>query len=245
MKNLTLNNLSKKYLEEKKGSSKISPSKEGKIRFDLAEGLWESSELASLPDRSSTALKKELSEFFSVNTTNISIHSGADEIIEMIPRIYLNPGEKAIVLVPTFDRLISTNKKMGAEIILFELDAERNFRLDEDGYHKLAVMIEENNPKILWICSPNNPTGQAIETKYIDHIASKFPDTLIAVDEAYQEYNSLNPNDSAVSLINKYDNLLVIRSFSKAFALAGVRVGSVISNSEIISEIENFRTMYN
>jgi len=245
MTNPTLNNSSKLYLEVKKSSSKISPSKEGKVRFDLAEGLWEKSELASLPDRSSTALKKELSSFLNVNTSNLSIHSGADEIIEMIPRMYLNPGERVVILVPTFDRLLSTNKKVGAETILFELDKAKNFRLDEDGYLRLLSIIEKNGPKILWLCSPNNPTGQVIENEYIGRLASKFPDTLIVVDEAYQEYSSLNPKESAVSLLSKHNNLLVIRSFSKAFALAGARVGCAISNPEMISKIENFRTMYN
>lgn len=245
MKNLILNNSSKAYLEEKRKSSKNSLSKEGKIRFDLAEGLWESSKLASLPDRSSTALKKELSNFLSVDSSNLSIHAGADEIIEIIPRIYLNPGDKVVVLVPTFEGLLTTNKKVGAQTILFELEKVKNFRFDEDGFLRLIALIKKDNPKIVWICSPNNPTGQVIENEYIDRLASKFSDTLIIVDEAYQEYRSLNPKDSAVSLVNNYGNLLVIRSFSKAFALAGMRVGSVISNPEIISEIENFRTMFN
>ena len=86
MKNPTLNNSSKTYLEEKRGSSKISPSKEGKIRFDLAEGLWEKSDLASLPDRTSSKLKDKLSNFLNLDSSNLSIHAGADEIIEIIPR---------------------------------------------------------------------------------------------------------------------------------------------------------------
>ena len=245
MKNLTLNNSSKTYLEEKKVSSRISLSKEGKIRFDLAEGLWEKSDLAPLPDRSSASLKNKLSNFFKTDASNLSIHAGADEIIEIIPRMYLDLNDRAIVIVPTFDRLLATNKKVGAEVINFELSTTKNFRLEEEEYQGLEIAIKTKKPKIIWMCTPNNPTGQTIDLKFIDKISGNFPDILIVIDEAYQEYSSLNPEESAVSLLSKHDNLLIIRSFSKAFALAGARLGCAISSPEIISEIENFRTMFN
>ncbi|HCX25783.1 MAG: Histidinol-phosphate aminotransferase [Candidatus Collierbacteria bacterium GW2011_GWB1_45_35] len=245
MKNPTLNNSSKTYLEEKRGSSKISPSKEGKIRFDLAEGLWEKSDLASLPDRTSSKLKDKLSNFLNLDSSNLSIHAGADEIIEIIPRMYLDRDDRVIVIVPTFDRLLATNKKVGAEVINFELSATKNFRFEDEEYQNLEVAIKSKKPKIIWMCTPNNPTGQIIDLQFIDKIAGESPDILIVVDEAYQEYSSLNPKESAVSLLSKHNNLLVIRSFSKAFALAGARVGCAISNPEMISKIENFRTMFN
>ena len=245
MKNQILSNLAKDYFKYKNKYRHLSVSKDGKKRFDLAEGLWSKNKIAQLPDRNSSQLKKVLAIFLGIKPENISVFAGADEIIEIIPRLYLNPKQRVMVIVPTFERLITTNIKAGAKVVSFKLNQETNFKLEESNASKLIEIVSKDSTKLVWICTPNNPTGQTINLGVIEKIARSVPKSLVIINEVYQEYFSLDNKDSAVSLINKFPNLIVIRSFSKAFGLAGVRVGYVVADSEIISQFENFRTMYN
>lgn len=240
-----MNNSAKQYLENKKKGGRTSYPKDKKLRFDLAEGLWEKSKLASLPDRSSQAAKNAVGKFLNVRPAQVSVFAGADDAIEIIPRIYLNPRDSAVVITPVFDRVISTNQKAGARVVLFRLAGSRNFELGDEDLGRLQSVIEEKSPKITWFCSPNNPTGQVIEKKYIEKIAKRFPKMLVVVDEAYQEYFSMSPKDSSVALVNKHKNIVVLRSFSKAFGLAGVRAGCVVGDEREIAKFENYRTMFN
>ena len=245
MKSPTLNNSTKRYLEDK--AKKIRPScpKDRMMRFDLAEGLWEKSKIASLPDRTAIAVKAAVGKFLKVRPSQISVFAGADEVLEIIPRIYLNQKEPIVVITPVFDRVITTNTKVGARVLSFPLKESNNFKFRSEDLKSLRLQVEKESPQIVWFCSPNNPTGQVVDKEYIQKIARGFPGVLVVVDEAYQEYFSLSPTKSSVSIVDKCNNLIVIRSFSKAFGLAGARIGYVVSNEHEISRFENYRTMFN
>lgn len=258
MKNLTLNNSSKKYFEYLDSQKKSKTSKDGKIRFDVAEGLFDIpqrfsnklgeidlSSISSLPDRNSSELRVALAKFLCVNVENISVFSGSDEIIEIIPRLYLDSVDTSLCIVPTFSRMIISSKKVGAKVEMYSLGKENKFRLEGKVLEKFIEKIKRVSPKIVWICSPNNPTGIVTSLDQIKGLIDTFPGVLFVINEVYQEYFSLDPQKSAVSLISKNSNLLVIRSFSKAFGLAGVRIGYVVGSADRISEIDKFRTMYN
>lgn len=251
-----LNKNAKKYFDSSKSS--VSIDKSGKIRLDLAEGFFEPplglvsklgeigpNEISSLPDMNCSNLKSTIGEFLAILPENISVFSGSDEAIEIIPRIYLNEKEISLCLVPTFSRMISSPRKVGAKVELFPLKRVEGYRVSAKSFSQLSMYIDKLKPKILWICSPNNPTGVIVDLKLIKKLLSMFPKTLFVVNEVYQEFYSLNHNKSAVSLIKSRRNLLVIRSFSKAFGLAGVRVGYVVAHRSRASEIERFRTKYN
>lgn len=245
MKSPILNKQTEGYLGFKKKQSHYTIIKEGRLRFDLAEGLWSKNKEAPLPDRNSLQLKNALSNFLHLKLENISVFAGADEIIEIIPRLYLSPGDSVMVIVPTFERLITTNIKAGARIIPFILSPIDSFQFSKPDLNKLIEISKKEAIKVMWICTPNNPTGQIIDQKYIKEIALNLKDTLIVIDEAYQEFISLHPRNSAVNLVNTLSNILVIRSFSKAFGLAGARVAYATSSADIVSNLEKYRTMYN
>ncbi len=245
MRSPTLNNSSTNYLKIKSEKYRPSPSKEGKLRFDLAEGLWEKGSIATLPDRTSSSLKKALSKYLDVSVTNISTFSGADEIIELIPRLYVGSEDNVMVITPTFERLLTTNLKVGAKVISFPLSSAYNFSLTKHTLNSFLETVKKVSPKVIWLSNPNNPTGRVISKKDIEIIAKKFPSILIVIDEAYQEYFSFDNADSLTSSINKFPNILVIRTFSKALGLASVRVGYLVASQEVISIVEKTRTMYN
>lgn len=258
MKNQILNNSTKDYLIYCQLQRHLNISKVGKIRLDLAEGLFHIPEnfsknistlkicdYSSLPDRDCKDLKCSISKFLKVKSENLSIFSGSDEIIEIIPRMYLQSGDASLSIVPTFSRLIDSSRKVGAKIELFKLGVDSKFKLNLKTFINLNKTIKSVKPKVVWLCTPNNPTGIITSLDKIQLLAKRFPDTLFVINEVYQEYYSLNPKKSAVSLISTYSNLLVIRSFSKAFGLAGARIGYVVGSSSRISEFEKFRTMYN
>lgn len=252
---IMINKTTKTYLESIKSSGSVE--KLGKIRFDLAEGMFEPSRrlvlklreielnaITALPDKTSKFLKLAIGKFLSVLPENISIFSGADEAIEIIPRMYLDKNEVSLCLVPTFSRMITSPMKVGAKVELFPLKRINGYGISDKSFNQLIKCISRLRPKVLWICSPNNPTGVVVDLKLTKRLIGTFPKTLFVINEVYQEFYSLDHKKSAVSLHDK-PNVLVIRSFSKAFGLAGMRVGYVVGHQSRILEFEEFRTMYN
>ena len=226
-------------------------------RYDLAEGMFPPSpavietlgtfspqELSALPDRNSTQVRTAVAKFLGLAEDNIAVFGGADEIIEILPRMFVASGDNIIVVAPTFDRLIKTNQKSGGEVLTFNLKSSKNFELDDEAMEDLEKLIKESNPKLVWVCSPNNPTGVVVNIQLVGKLSSNHPETVFVVDEAYQEYFSLHPEQSASSLVNNNDNIVVIRSFSKAFGLAGVRIGYLVSSPLIATAIRKYQTMF-
>ena len=115
---------------------------------------------------------------------------------------------------------------------------EENFSLGENFCLRVEKMIKQLNPQVIWLCSPNNPTGETINPKLVARIAQKTKG-LVVVDEAYQEIFDPENKFSAVKLIKEHKNILVTKSFSKAFGLAGIRVGMCIANSKIAKALES------
>jgi histidinol-phosphate aminotransferase len=201
--NISTSTAASRFFEYKVDQKKRSISKIGKIRFDLAEGLRsEEKKYATLPDCQSISLRKDLSIFLNVAVENISIFAGADEIIEMIPRLYLDVDKMALVIVPTFERMIATNYKAGGFVEPFSLKAENNFKISDEDIVEITTRANVIDARIIWVCTPNNPTGQVTSLDKISSIARKNPSRLIVVNEVYQEYFSCDSEKSAVTLVN-------------------------------------------
>ncbi len=245
MSNLSFSNAAQQFFEYKNVQKKEGVSKNDRLRFDLAEGQnCDDQKYASLPDRQSLGLKQTLSAFLNVPLNTISIFAGADEIIEILPRLYLNPGESTLTVVPTFERMIATNYKVGGSPSLYSLKSENDFEMTDTDIVEMTIKANETDAKIIWLCTPNNPTGKVISLDHISQIAKENSSRLIVVNEVYQEYYSDFPEKSASSLIRDFPNILVIRSFSKAFGLAGARIGYVIASEKMIVSLELLKTMF-
>ncbi|QDO84463.1 histidinol-phosphate transaminase [Shewanella psychropiezotolerans] len=148
---------------------------------------------------------------------------GADEAIELLIRTFCTPGKDSIACFgPTYGMYAISAKTFNVGVNALSLTGD--YQLPQD----IAARI--GNTKLVFICNPNNPTGTVIDKASIERVITQLPDTLVVVDEAYIEFC---PDYSVADLIEKYDNLVVLRTLSKAFALAGARCGFMLASPSI------------
>ena len=207
----------------------------------VAEAIANSADKAFLyPDDSMFELKDALSSKFAVTDKNIIIGAGSDQVLEFISRALLMPDDKVLISRVTFAMYEIYAKQMGAKIIR---TPSYQHRVDE-----FISAYQEHKPKIIYLCTPNNPTGDAtLKEDVLKIIDAVEEDTLIVVDGAYMEYASakdkryeITPND----LIN-FPNVIYLGTFSKAYGLGGMRVGYGIANSNIINILSKMRPPFN
>jgi len=196
--------------------------------------------LAIYPDGNATALKEALSEKLNVSTDKILIPSGSDEMIDLISKTYISPGDEVIMADITFPRYIATTKMMGGTPVIVPL---KDFTFDLEGILEKIT----DKTKLIWICNPNNPTGTMVTEAELVKFFDKVPENvLIAYDEAYREFVTRDdyPMDS-IKFVEKYPNILVMRTFSKAYGLAGIRVAYTVGTPDIIENINKVRGPFN
>lgn len=197
-------------------------------------------DLSIYPDGNATELKEELSKSLGVNPNEILPTSGLDEMIDLIAKSYVNKGDEVIMADITFPRYIQTTEMMGGIPVIVPL---KDFTFDLDGI--LSKITDKT--KIIWICNPNNPTGTIVTEKQMLDFFDNVPSNIMVVyDEAYREYVTSEeyPHDS-IKFLKNYPNLLIMRTFSKVYGLAGLRVGYTIGNSEILENINKVRGPFN
>lgn len=170
-----------------------------------------------------------------INKDNIIVTRGADEGIEIIIKSFCEPQiDKVMTFPPTYGMYEVSSILNNVDVMQIPLD--KNFGIN------LEQLLEYNEvPKLIFICNPNNPTGNLISRKTIQRIISHFNDSLIVVDEAYIDFNLKN---TSLYLIKKYNNLIILRTLSKAFSLAGIRCGFIISNPKMINFLKKVIAPY-
>ena len=151
---------------------------------------------------------------------------GADEIIDVLAKTFINPDDEFIVPLPSYMYYEYLLKQYGAKPVYARWDLDKNALDVESIYDKITPKT-----KMIFLCSPNNPTGTLIDRNDLIRIASDNPDILIVIDEAYFEYSEVTNKD----LINEYDNIFIIRTMSKVLGLAGMRIGYGLACEEIMS----------
>ncbi len=197
--------------------------------------------MALYPDDSMTKLKHALSKRHGVSDENIIIGSGSDQIIEFAIHAKASSNTKILMNSITFAMYEIYAKHIGAQVI--RTSSEHH---DLDQFYALYV---KEKPEIIFLCTPNNPTGDAIDAKELFDFLSKIDhDTLVVVDGAYMEYaigkdaqKKVDPKE----LIEKFENVLYLGTFSKAYGLGGMRVGYGIANTKIIKELYKLRPPFN
>lgn len=171
-------------------------------------------------------LTKLIADYVKVNSENILISDGCDGCLEMIAKTFISKNDNVLIPIPTFHRYEFHTKLMGGNCIFIEM---KDFLFDADLILKEA---EESKAKIIFICNPNNPTGIEIDKKEKIKLIKNFSG-LVVVDEALADITSINGSN----LIKENDNLIVVRSFSKSFGLASLRIGYIVANPNTISTI--------
>ena len=176
----------------------------------------------------------KLASYLNLETNNLMITNGADEALRIIMDTYLDKNDEIVIPVPTFYIFESYSEIIGANKKLVYYNDDLSFPIEN------ILEKTTKNTKMITIVNPNNPTGTIVGRNEIIRILEKAPNSIVLVDEAYFQFS----NKSCKDLINSYDNLIVVHTFSKGFGLAGVRLGYIISNENIIQNLKKIVLPY-
>lgn len=196
-------------------------------------------QFALYPDGYAAGLREKVAEKYEIDQDTLIFGNGSDEIIQMLSRALLSPGTNTVMATPTFSQYKHNAIIEGAEIREIPL---------EDGQHNLTAMLAEIDEQtaIVWLCSPNNPTGTYIQNDELQKFLQAVPKhCLIVLDEAYYEYVHADDYYDSLSLVDQHENLIVLRTFSKIYGLASLRIGYGIAQKNIIHTLEPIREPFN
>ena len=189
------------------------------------------------PSSSQSKVKEAIATFKKLEANQVVIGNGSDELIDLLIRCFCEPKQDNILVCePTFGMFKVYAQLNNVEVLNAPLTKE-NFLFDE----KLILKTIAANTKLVFICSPNNPTGTSISIEQLRTIASNF-NGIVIVDEAYIDFSE---KQSAITLINEFSNILVLQTFSKAWGLAALRVGVAYADASIIEIINKVRPPFN
>ena len=189
------------------------------------------------PDTDNTKLSQAIAKAYKVQEANVVCGVGSDELIDCILSSTIEEGDKVLIPSPSFSmygQFTLLNSGMAIEVPLKE-----DFSYNVSALEQTILM---HQPKVVFLCNPNNPTGCILQREEIERLL-KVAKGLVVVDEAYEDF--CKQDISCVNLINQYNNLIVLRTFSKAYALAGARVGYGIACEEVIDLIKTVIVPYN
>jgi histidinol-phosphate aminotransferase len=194
-------------------------------------------QLNRYPDPYQVNLKEKIENLKGIKSANIFIGNGSDEVIDLAFRIFCNPGkDKALTFTPTYG-MYAVSAAIN-QVELLQVPLNNDFQID---LKKVEPLLKDENLKLIFICSPNNPTGNIINKNDIISILKKFKGIVI-IDEAYIDFSE---NESLISLLKDYPNLIISQTFSKAWGLAAARVGVAYSSETITSLFNKVKPPYN
>lgn len=178
--------------------------------------------LSAYPSVYSDDLREAIAGKFGYEPTQVAIGNGSDEVIALAVKTFLDSGDRVAIMTPTFEMYVMYVKIIGGAVVDIILSPE-SFEIDVD-------KVISSKPKIVFICSPNNPTGNCFKRGDIKRVIEELP-ALVIIDEAYCQFSE--KTEGLIDLPQDCDNVLVLRTFSKAYALAGLRVGFGIGSDEV------------
>ena len=178
------------------------------------------------PPRGSLATTA-ISRFLGFSESEVSVANGADEIMDLLMKVFIRKGSKVIVVEPSFPMYTFFTQLYGGSTVPVFLRPD--FSLDVDAVLEKA----DKSTRLLFVCSPNNPTGNQFREADIKRLLQEFKGVVV-VDEAYVDF----AQGSVINWVRDYDNLAVLRSFSKAFGLAGLRLGYLVSSKSIVEYVQ-------
>ena len=226
----------------------INMSKKNKIKLDANENPWGPSpqvanliqniaaELHLYPTRDDRELCNALAEKYSLTAQHFCAANSACDIIEMITRTFLCNKTQAIVCPPTFHIYEEMAKRQDAEVIEVSLDLN-NFS------YNISQILTAITPqtRMVFVCSPNNPTGSLLSSPQLTQLLESIPQHVyLVVDEVYKHYATDNDIQLTMQHTNNYQNLFIIHSFSKAYGLAGMRLGYAVAHPSLMKKVRRF-----
>ncbi|HBD93230.1 MAG: hypothetical protein A2015_10965 [Spirochaetes bacterium GWF1_31_7] len=186
-------------------------------------------------------LRKKIGNLHEVSAEWVLFSAGLEQMISMVASTFLELNDRVLVTSPTFFLFEEYSKRMGAIPIYLPLHENQDFSWTIDTFNEYKEILDKLHPKLIWIANPNNPTGKVISKDMISNIVKIATEhyAFVIIDEAYGEYTDpQNKVNSASSLLHDYNNLIVLRTFSKAYGLANLRIGYAL-----MSDLDIFKAM--
>jgi histidinol-phosphate aminotransferase len=182
------------------------------------------------PDRASLALRQALAGALDLAGESVTVGNGASELIFLAALAFVRPGDGVVVLGPTYGEYARAARLMGGHVTLWVSRAEDEFRPD---LAAVACALERLRPRVVFLCNPNNPTGAVLSFESVAGLVRRFPAALFVVDEAYQPFAV----GWASALRCRADNVLVVRSMTKDYGLAGLRLGYALGPASLVEPL--------
>ena len=195
------------------------------------DGMLDSADISRLPDSEATEFRECLAEKLGVSPSNILTGNGSVELIRLIALAYFGRGDSVLILEPTFGEYRVACQISGAAVVGQWAGEATNFT---QHIEETVNLIKRSRPKGIFICNPNNPTGSYLSRSEIETVLDACQDTLLIIDEAYLAF--VEKRWSSLDLIER-GNLVVVRSMTKDYALAGLRLGYAVAHEEIIETL--------
>lgn len=180
------------------------------------------SEVNRYPQTQSENLRHKLAEYTKTSPSQIIVGNGSDDIIELIIRVLVNSDEQVLIPVPSFPWYWYASKNLNKNHVFIYSDREYNFNINS------ILENVSSSVKLIFIANPNNPTGKIIQRQELIKLIEN-SNCFVVIDECYYEFCQ----ETIIDLVKTYSNLIIIRSFSKGFALAGLRIGYAVMNDEL------------
>ncbi|MDN5201719.1 histidinol-phosphate transaminase [Fulvivirgaceae bacterium BMA10] len=208
---------------------------EAKVFLDANENPFETG-LNRYPDPYQLVLKQAISKLKNVTSNQIFLGNGSDEVIDLLLRAFCEPGQDNIIILPPTYGMYKVSASIN-DVQVKEVPLTKEYQLDAEG----ILSAIDKNTKLIFVCSPNNPTGNDIDQEVIVSILRAF-NGIVVIDEAYIDFTS---RKSFITQLEDYPNLLVMQTFSKAWGLAGIRLGMAFCSENIIRILNKIKPPYN
>ncbi len=205
------------------------------VYIDANENPFES-EINRYPDPLQVKVKQRISQIKEVASDKIFLGNGSDEVLDLIFRLFCIPGQDEVIITPPTYGMYKVLAGIN-NVHIKEVDLDENFQLDVNGILKQY----ERRTKILFLCSPNNPVGNTLNEEDVIKLCDLFPG-IIVIDEAYIDFAK---GSGYLDSIDTYPRLIVIQTFSKAWGMAGLRLGMAFANPFLISQLNKIKPPYN
>lgn len=195
-------------------------------------------DLNRYPDPHQQTLKDKLKDIKKISSKQVFIGNGSDEVIDLLIRIFCNPSADKIVVCPPTYGMYEVAANIN-DVMVLNVPLTQDFQLDTEALQQVISQSEPNTLKLIFLCTPNNPTGNSIDN--IEWVLANF-NGIVVVDEAYIDFSE---RTSFIEKLALYPNLVVVQTFSKAWGLAAARIGIAYASETIIALMQKVKPPYN
>lgn len=200
-------------------------------------------EIHRYPDPGCFLLKQEFAKYYSVESKSLVFGNGSNELIDLLIRIFCEPGDKVLTSEGSFIAYKVCATASRVQVIETPLTEGLTFDVQA-----LIEAYKKHKPQLIFIANPNNPTGTYLNKSEVDALMSAVgndPECLVVFDEAYNEFVRAEDYPNSLNYFKDYTNVVVLRTFSKIFGLAGLRVGAMVANDEVVDLVNRVRNPFN